>query len=714
LAGIIKIDPTAAPPGYTVNISLIGWNSSETVSIDVVGKGLLSPVITDGTGNADVNFQIPTTWVNGTYAFKATGSSSSGAAQWNITVTAGLIPSLASLRITSYHVPKYALATSNLANSYVIEVTNFGAQNASGQVNIDMKHSGIINFSLHLQNFVLAPQATYRYTDTTIWNEDEINTINVLQFLSSGTVICDNIIFHVLPGINGAEYFNMGAVVGTVVLGGTVPVDPTAGTLPPTETPPGSTGTTDTRQWWEKTLLEVIDPVTGQKVRVDQNFLGFFSSALTPLTNVVWDGLDNLLSSAGPVNIDEIVGTAMSMASGAMIADFGIYAAATMTDLLHPLKGTGIVPAAIDIVNTLGTKLVTHGIIGAYTDTTLNGPLKKHFAKIARPSRPDRAMADQMYFEKNITLEQWLDYYQYLGFPDDVIEAWNKTMFSEPSDRLLISMFEDPGLSKDWIIKKLEERGYNGADIDVITQYAIEKAKEKTRSTSSSISFTRLKKGYTELGTFQAELAGLGYRADQIQKMSLQAVFTRDTDYRDEMLKVYTDSFRKDVISLDAFRSSVYDIMDDRQQADRLILLEELRKTPKSTAEISLAQSQESPRLANLELQSLRLDYQKGIISDADLAAGLAQIISDPRERAEILKIEQTKRLPNLKKGTILTAFAERQEVEKMTADTLVLQFKKGSLTEQALTEQLTTIIDNPDIVRNIVTQARLQKAASP
>jgi hypothetical protein len=714
LAGIVLITPTAAPAGLAVNLSLAGWKERETVNIEVIGKGWLSPIICDHTGNADANFFIPTDWVQGTYGFRATGGLSEGAAQWNLTVNNGIIPSLLGSRFTNYHVPKYASADASHFNMTVLEGTNYLSTNVQLQLLRSANYGGSGSGPVMVGFYTLAPGATFHYTDPGFTFQDQIVGYQIVQLNANGNFVSDMVTFHILPGTNSQEYFDMGTLVNTVIVGGKVPVDSMDPELTPEAEPSPTAGTADTTPWWEKAIMQVIDPTTGQKIRTDQGLGAFFNAPITTVMNAVWDGFDNLLSSAGPVNIDNIVGTAMSVASGAMIADFSIYSLATITDLLHPLKGTGIVPAAIDIVNTLGTKLITHGIIGAYTDTTINGPLKKHFAKIARPSRPDRAMADQMYFEKNITLEQWLDYYQYLGFPDDVIEAWNKTMFSEPSDRLLISMFEDPGLSKDWIIKKLEERGYNGADIDVITQYAIEKAKEKTRSTSSSISFTRLKKGYTELGTFQAELAGLGYRADQIQKMSLQAVFTRDTDYRDEMLKVYTESFRKDIISLDAFRSSVYDIMDDRQQADRLILLEELRKTPKATGEIQLAQSQESPRLANLELQSLRLDYQKGIISDADLAAGLSQIISDPRERAEILKIEQTKRLPNLKKGTVLTAFAERQEVEKMTADTLVLQFKKGSLTEQALTEQLSTIIDNPDIVRNIVTQARLQKSASP
>lgn len=323
-----------------------------------------------------------------------------------------------------------------------------------------------------------------------------------------------------------------------------------------------------------KFLTEEVGP------KITDALAGFFQ-AVKALFEGAWRTLQGILGPPGPIEPEQALGYAFSVAIPAFAANFGIYIAATTSDLLHPLKGTGIVPMGIDIVRGLSTQLITGSIIGAYTAKAIEAPLELYWNAQVRPYRPGGAVADQMLFEAQISPDLWRQLYRYQGWPESLIDAWHRTMWVEPTDRILMDMFRVPTVPEEWIARKLQERGYTPGDTAVIVDYAKALALERTRLTREGVVITRYREGYVLDDQFESELRALGFREDQIRKIKATAALTLDTDLRKDEVEIWRTAYRKDVISEAEARAGLQAVIVQPRRVDQVIALETLRKTPR-------------------------------------------------------------------------------------------------------------------------------------
>lgn len=291
--------------------------------------------------------------------------------------------------------------------------------------------------------------------------------------------------------------------------------------------------------------------------------------------------MEKLLEIAKPIDIEDAFAKASATGIGGMTTGFIIYLITSLTDLLHPVKGTGIVPMGIDLTKALGTDLISRNIVGTYANVAVEGPLRLYYNERARAWRPRGAEADDLYFKGLVTKDQWRQYYAWSGWPDDLIDKRFKTMFRDPDSRFLLGLFDDPEIPEDWIRLKLKELGFNQEDIDVLVQFALRKSNERTREASKGTIVKRYREGYIDDSQALTELRDARYNDDEILQILRDAYLQRDTERREDRLAFVKRAFQTDVIDLDEFIEAVQETIVDVDQAEYLVSTEIYKKNPK-------------------------------------------------------------------------------------------------------------------------------------
>jgi hypothetical protein len=324
--------------------------------------------------------------------------------------------------------------------------------------------------------------------------------------------------------------------------------------------------------FWNFLTQTVVPAITNAFAAAFQFLKDLFTNTFRTLIQIL--GIGNPIEPEGALLF------AIEVAIPAFLINFGIFIAATASDLLHPLKGTGLVPSAIEIVRGLGPELVTGAIVGSYTFATVEAPLKLYWHSIARPTRPRGQITDRMFFHGAIDMPTLRKMYAYEGLPDWAIDAWTRSFWQEPSDRLIIALVDDPSLPPAWVSQKLADRGYSPVDIQVLLAYAQNKALGKVKGSREGTVITRYTQGFISEVEFTQELLALGYRPELISKAKAAAVLGRDTDERKELVKVWTEQFRKDLLTEDEFRSNLETVLVSDRLIESIIDLERARKFP--------------------------------------------------------------------------------------------------------------------------------------
>jgi hypothetical protein len=320
-------------------------------------------------------------------------------------------------------------------------------------------------------------------------------------------------------------------------------------------------------------LTQTVVPTITNAIVVAFNFL-------KDLFTNTFRAIMQILGIGAPLEPENALIHAIEVAIPAFLVNFGIFLAATSSDLLHPLKGTGVVPSAIEIVRSLGPEIVSGAIVGSYAFAVVEAPLKLYWHSLARPTRPRGPLTDRMFFHGAIDMPTVRKMMAYEGFPDWAIDAWVRSWWQEPSDRLIIALVDDPSIPPGWIRTKLQDRGYSAVDIDVLVNYAQNKALGKVKGSREGTVITRYSQGYISDDEFTQELLALGYRPELISKARAAAVLGRDTDERKELVKVWTEQFRKDLLTVDEFRSNLETVLVSTRLIESIIELERARRFP--------------------------------------------------------------------------------------------------------------------------------------
>jgi hypothetical protein len=295
----------------------------------------------------------------------------------------------------------------------------------------------------------------------------------------------------------------------------------------------------------------------------------FIQNELKGATDTLVRALTAMLSNNGNMEPEGALARATEVVATAMGLNFGIYALATSTDLLDPIRGTGIVPTAIDLVQKLGTREITGSIASTWATDTLNRPLSQYFNSISRPTRPNKDLADLLSWRGLIDEGTWRKYMTYLGYPDYLIDSLSKARYKVSSERLLIELFADPDIDPDWIKEQIANQGFSPQDTDMLVKWGLRKSIQSERSALATQYLSMFKYGYYDELQIKDALKLVNFTDAQITLMIERANLEFTQEVNSSKVATLKDAYTKDVITREEAKAQLEQIIlaSDRVEA---------------------------------------------------------------------------------------------------------------------------------------------------
>jgi len=391
-------------------------------------------------------------------------------------------------------------------------------------------------------------------------------------------------------------------------------------------------------------------------------------------------------------------------ALGIGVAGIGLaLTAGAVAPLIVDLASTKIVATGLDLrsIGEYINKLIDPGmftgaVLGVLVGAGVKQPLTYYYNKLFRPAIPSTSQADQMLFEGNIDEAKWKAVYEYWGWKDEDIAAWQKTMYREPAQRTLLTMLEDPEVPEAWVRKKIAETGFSAEDIDAMIEYKrrllASKASDQLAShVSLLIANKKLDhvKGYITEDTLKADLEALGLNADLVSYHVADAKSDRERKRRDNLVTYYVDAHIKDLVTEEELRDRLIKIIPDPEAVDLEISKTYVRKyqkpkPPRATTEDKAAEEAMKYQVAYLIQLFRNYAIEKDELINKLVEAGVDPTVALARAQYEGL----TRPIPKPSPGAIARA-KEEAKVQTVQVRAAVQEFRSYIVDESELLDRL-------------------------
>jgi len=405
--------------------------------------------------------------------------------------------------------------------------------------------------------------------------------------------------------------------------------------------------------------------VAGQPVEFDKILASKLNETLNPLAGIdkgLWEGfndvivkpLGDLFAAAfgqfmvwtqqyGAFVMDTIHGiaaggpeaavanlAALAFTLGPLMT--GINVAAQAIELIHPIKNMGIVQTVTTLLDSLGIRQFAFGAYALLVAGALEKPVRQGLALRYRPEIPSTQLADTMYFQKQLTIEAWRRIYGLRGWAENYITAWYNSMWTEPSDRMIVGMVEGGEVELEWLQEKLLRRRYRPEDAARIMRYGIRKALgDEIKAMISEIG-ADLSAGISDIDEAEQELTDVGVKGKELEfrMKSMQKRMTRK-DIKDK-IDILTAQVKAGDITIPRYRQELIALGLRTPRVSVLVEKEELRQRPQV--------DKPAERKRSLAISFYVRLYIEGTIDESQLRRYLSEL--KPALKPEDLELTMT------------------------------------------------------------------------
>lgn len=320
-------------------------------------------------------------------------------------------------------------------------------------------------------------------------------------------------------------------------------------------------------QWFDSTVLQPLGKLAGPAFEViADTFKGtirwFWDLTVQLAPRTPEDAIDASTNILGIVMGTAVVGGLIFLGS----------------NLAHPFKRLFGESFEALIYKFTGYEMLSSAVTKTLSEVSLADPLRMALNAAFRPEIPSTREADQMFFEGNIDEKTWRQVYRWRGWKEAFIDAHFKTMFVEPSDRLLISLFEAPEVPESWTRERLKERGYKAEDVDMLIVYARRVQIRDELRVLRSEALRDFSQGFMTQGDFQGLLTSLGATSREVDLLVSAGKLSFFRRLRVEKAKTSQILFRQDIIDDPQYQALLEDLGFDPTLGSLIVDQEVFRK----------------------------------------------------------------------------------------------------------------------------------------
>jgi hypothetical protein len=347
---------------------------------------------------------------------------------------------------------------------------------------------------------------------------------------------------------------------------------------------------------FEKIMAAKLNEVINPLATIGKDLWAAYSDYIKPVVDVIIPqvsaALQTLIEPLQKIYFDVAktpmelwpqgsLGRSLGGMIGGMMSFNAAYVAITALELLHPLKQVGLL-RMIDASRAL----LGADVLGRLIATTIFGafytlPLRYEMQAFFRPQIPDTRRADQMLFEGNISQAEWRQIYAFHGWKEQHINAWYRTMFLEPSDRMIIGMIEGGEVDLDFLQKVLGQRGYDLETAAHIMRYGTKKSLSDEIAANISEIQSDLYAGQIDLSEASQELTALGIKGSQLEFRIRSMKRRLERKDVNDKIEILTAQAKAEELTVAAYEGALRALGLREPRIRALVEKEETRRKPK-------------------------------------------------------------------------------------------------------------------------------------
>lgn len=366
----------------------------------------------------------------------------------------------------------------------------------------------------------------------------------------------------------------------------------------------------------------------------------FFEQFGNSMVSVITD----LTVGQGEVTPERAPGIAGRLVGVAIGLGVSAHLTSTATEVFHPTHTIGLhyISAFLSDMGAFGR--IAAASVGVMVALAVRQPMTYYVNARVRPMIPRENMLQVMAVKGDISLATFRQAMAYQGYGEKWIDAYQRTMFREPRYFELSMMGEDEVATEEWLFGKAKRAGYDEEDQKVFVRSLLKKIARTERLDLYRQAFYLCREGYIDEGRFEEILEGMEKRPEAISYAKYAARLAYILEYTDEMVKLYTDQYLKDVITDYDLELAISTLVVDPVRANLKLRQARIRKQPKPAKkekkEVEAAIRELQEKYTTLYI----LQYRKDEVDEKRLLANLVGIGIEPDLALVTMLIEKTRK----------------------------------------------------------------------
>ena len=417
----------------------------------------------------------------------------------------------------------------------------------------------------------------------------------------------------------------------------------------------------DVGRWVSETAVStIVREAKGAWVQVEEHFKNY--------TQMAYSAAASHLQRFSPMTPEKAPMAGLGLLGIAIAFGMGAHTLSTVTELVHPLKSMGVhyLAGFMSQMGSFGTiASSTMGIIVAYS---LRRPMGYYVNSLMRPTQPKVGDLMMMAVKPDISIETFRKGMTYEGYPEEWIDAFQRTMYNEPRHFELGFMGEDQTADAPWLYTKARRAGYCPEDAEVFTRGLIAKIIRTRKEELYRHAFNSYKEGYLTKDQFMAYLDALAMRPEAKYYAVVSADLAYRFDYIGDMVRLFTDTYMADLMDDDDLRVAISSLGIEERKASLIFNKARIRKIPKVMRE-EKKEAQKAIREMQKKYQDLyRTLYRAGRITTLHYEGYLIALGMTPEMAELIVALEVAREIEKVEdvEAREREAFQKKVEAEQV------------------------------------------------
>lgn len=390
-------------------------------------------------------------------------------------------------------------------------------------------------------------------------------------------------------------------------------------------------------EWFvEKCVPTAIGGLRGVWAGLETAFDWFGNSMISTIST--------LTVGQGEVTPERAPGVAGRLFGAAIGFGVAAHLTSTVTEVFHPTHAIGLHYISAFMADMGAFSRIAAATIGVMVALAVRQPLTYYVNERVRPLIPKDMQLQIMAVKPDITIPQFRKAMAYQGYSEFWIDKIQRTMYHEPRYFELKMMSEDEAATDKWLFEKSRRAGFNEPDSKIMVSSYIKSATRTQRIDYYRQAFYLYKEGYIDAGKFEKALEEMELRPEALFFSKKAADLAYILDFTNDMIKLYTAEYKKDVITLYDLELALSTLVVDPVRASLKARQAQIAKQPKPAKTEKKELEAVIRELQRKHTTLYILQYRKDEIDEKQLVAYLVAIGIEPEVALVTMQIEKTRK----------------------------------------------------------------------